>query len=88
MATLHLVNKASALAACMSVVSAEDAIVLLEDGVYAGTAGLAPDRRLHALAPDVIARGLSGRLAPRVEVVSDDGFVALVEAHQPVVTWR
>lgn len=88
MPALHLVNRASALAACLSVAADDDAVLLLEDGVYAAAAGTSPERPLHALEPDVRARGLAGRLAGNTTVVSDAGFVTLVEAHQPVVTWR
>ena len=88
MAALHLVNHASALAACLAVAGDHDAILLLENGVYAATAAGAPHRALHALEPDVQARGLAGRLAGSVEVISHAQFVTLVEDHQPVVTWR
>jgi len=88
MATLHLVNKARALEACLRAAAPEDAILLLEDGVYAAATGVAADRLLHALDVDVAARGLQTRLRGRVQVITDDVFVALVEQHQPVVTWR
>lgn len=88
MAVLHLVNHAEALGDCLAVAAAEDAVLLLEDGVYAGVAALAPDRPVHALAPDVVARGLGDRLGGQVTVIDDAGFVSLVEAHQPIVTWR
>jgi tRNA 2-thiouridine synthesizing protein B len=88
MPTLHLVNRAAALDACLAVAAEADAVLLLEDGVYAGTRELAPQRALHALEPDVQARGLTGRLAAQVTLVSDAQFVVLVEAHQPVVSWR
>lgn len=88
MAALHLVNKARALEACLNVAAPDDAILLLEDGVYAAAAVAAPERALYALEPDVTARGLSARLASQVETVDDDGFVRLVERHQPVVSWR
>lgn len=88
MAVLHLVNRASALADCLTVAAADDAVLLLQDGVYAAVAAQAPPRPLHALEPDVRARGLAARLGGHVTVVDDAGFVALVEAHQPVVSWR
>jgi tRNA 2-thiouridine synthesizing protein B len=88
MATLHLVNKAAALQSCLRVAAADDVILLLEDGVYAAVGEHAPERTTHALEVDVTARGLHGRLAPQIVVTSDAGFVALVEAHHPVVTWR
>lgn len=88
MATLHLINRSRALQACMAAAGDDDAVLLLEDGVYAGIAAAAPQRPLHALAADVQARGIAHRLDARVTVVDDAGFVALVEAHRPVVTWR
>jgi tRNA 2-thiouridine synthesizing protein B len=88
MAVLHLVNRPAALADCLRMAAEEDAILLLENGVYGGVDGIAPARPVHALAVDVAARGLSDRLGPAVSVVDDAGFVALVERHTPVVTWR
>lgn len=88
MAVLHLVNHAGALADCLRMATADDAVLLLENGVYAAVEGAAPARPLHALALDVTARGLDGRLASNVAVVDDAGFVVLVENHQPIVTWR
>lgn len=88
MRTLHLVNHAAALDHCLALAGPEDAILLLENGVYAAVAGQAPDRRLHALEVDVRARGLCDRIVGHVDVIDDAGFVALVAAHKPVVTWR
>lgn len=89
MATLHLVNKTAALADCLAVAAREDTVLLLEDGVYGAVPpGPAAAARLLALDPDVRARGLLSRLAPGVGLISDAEFVALVEHHQPVVTWR
>lgn len=88
MGVLHLVNHPAALADCLRMAGGQDAILLLENGVYAGVADTAPDRPLHALAVDVTARGLDERLGADVTVIDDAGFVALVETHSPVVTWR
>ncbi len=88
MPTLHLVARPEALTACLSVAAEDDAVLLLQDGVYGGMPVMAPERALLALEPDVRARGLTGRLSADVAVVTDAGLVALVETHQPVVTWR
>jgi len=88
MATLHLVNHADALDDCLALAGTEDAILLLENGVYAALPGQAPQRPLHALDVDLRARGIAARVAEHVAVISDADFVALVAAHQPVVTWR
>ena len=88
MPTLHVINKTKALTGCLAIAGANDALLLIEDGVYAGTEARSPQRPLYALAADVIARGLSERLAPSVTVINDAGFVALAVDHQPIVSWR
>ncbi len=98
MATLHLVNKHSAsdaLQACARVVQPPDAVLLLEDGVYAALPGAGADTLLHtcskgrcvALAADVEARGLGARLAPGIGVVDYAGFVELTVACDRVMSW-
>lgn len=88
MTALHLVNKPAALQPCLTVAGADDAVLLLEDGVYAAVAALAPPRPVYVLEPDVTARGLTDRLGEQTKLASDADFVALVAAHQPVITWR
>ena len=88
MSTLHIINKVSALPACLSVAGADDALLLIEDGVYAGTKARSPQRPLYALAADVGARGLTERLGLSVQVISDAEFVQLAADHQPIVSWR
>ncbi len=88
MPTLHVINKANALPGCLSVAGTNDALLLIEDGVYAGTGPRSPQRPLYALAADVVARGLGERLGPSVTVVTDAEFVQLAVDHQPIVSWR
>ena len=87
MATLHLVNKAAAWPDCEPLLGREDTALFIEDGVYAAQPGLAAGVQALALAPDVRARGLLGRLAPGVRLASFDDFVTLVVNHDRVVTW-
>lgn len=88
MAVLHVVNHAASLPACLAMAAAEDAVLLIEDGVYGAARGAVQAHPLYALEADVVARGLAGRLAGGVELVDDAGFVELVIRHCPVVTWR
>jgi sulfur relay protein TusB/DsrH len=87
MATLHLVNRPSALASCLETAREEDTVLLLEDGVYAAAASDIA-RPVRAIDVDVEARGVSARLHENVTLASYEDFVRLVEAHQPVVSWR
>ena len=56
MATLHIVNKSSALASCLETAATDDCVLLIEDAVY--QAALHSDRKLLALRDDLEARGL------------------------------
>lgn len=87
MAALHVVNKADALSDCLPLLANGDALLLIEDGVYAACADIDASVPCHALADDLEARGLVNRIANAIEALSYDGFVELVERHQPIVTW-
>ncbi len=87
MAALHIVNKADALPDCLPLLADGDALLLIEDGVYAVCADIDASTPCHALADDLEARGLMNRIVNAIEILSYDGFVELVERHQPVVTW-
>jgi len=95
---LHTVNKSpyadNTLQSCLKAASDQDALLLIEDGVYGAlkdgdyadlveSAGL----RILALAPDLEARGLSDRLLNSVETVDYAGFVELTTTHDKVVSW-
>ena len=86
MATLHIVNRSSALASCLETAATDDTVLLIEDAVY--QAALPGNRALLALQDDLKARGLEARTGKNISVVDYSGFVELVENHQPVVSWR
>lgn len=101
MGNLHLVFSSpwtgSALADCLRAAADGDAVLLLQDGVYAVAPGeqaralLAQAQRqqltLHALSPDLQARGLLIANGSPVRAVDDDGFVALTERFARTVSW-
>lgn len=95
MATLHLINqspsRSDSLEACLRVLAANDAILLIEDGVYAGLADTETARALagvgYALTADLEARGLQGRLGAGIGSVNDNGFVALCIRCDRVMSW-
>lgn len=86
-ATLHIVNKAAALDTCLPLLGDNDALLLIEDGVYAARQRPEAPGTFHVLESDLKARGLLGRIDDAFQVTSYDGFVSLVEQHQPIVTW-
>ncbi len=95
MATLHLINKSpsasDALAACLRVLAEDDAILLIEDGVYAALTGTGTCRTLtgiaSALTADVEARGVQERLEPGIDSVDDSVFVELCTRCDRVMSW-
>lgn len=95
---LHTVNKSpfqnSSLENCLRVARQGDVILLLEDGVYAASAGTAKSplieqavkrHTVYAIEADLKARGLAN-LVKQVRVASYGDFVDLVEQH-PVHAW-
>lgn len=95
---LHTVNKAPSrpeLDTCIRFMASRDAIVLIEDGVYAALRGgenkLAPlldaGNPVYAVKADVEARGLANRLVEGVQVVDYPGFVSLCARYSRVKSW-
>jgi tRNA 2-thiouridine synthesizing protein B len=94
---LHTVSKSpfqhTALDECLRLAKNEDAILLIEDGVYAATAGsphaalLDERENVYALEADIKARGLQGKISSTVTPVSDAGFVELVASTRSTLSW-
>lgn len=92
---LHTVNKSPAshncLQECLAALGPKDAILLLEDGVYAAVS-IEPetwrsDIAIYALQPDLICRGVLDRIDSRVMAISDQDFVRLATEYDQVVSW-
>jgi len=96
---LHIVNKSplmnSALETCLNVASGGE-ILLIEDAVYAATAGSAFEARLrealgnfkvYVLQPDLDARGMGDKLLAGVTAVDYGGFVDLTINNNSCQSW-
>lgn len=100
--TLHTYNKTLSAGEarwqnCLRMLAPGDGLLLIEDGVYltaqlrAGTQGrsLIPQGvRLYVLNPDVIARGISGKIPADFSGIDYTGFVQLCLAYPRVVNWN
>jgi tRNA 2-thiouridine synthesizing protein B len=95
---LHTVNKSpyshQTLSECLRVCGKNAAILLIEDAVYAALAQSswaqqlnAGSQRVYALAPDVAARGLDGRIDADIQLVDYAGFVQLCCEHTTIHSW-
>ena len=90
--TLHIVSKSpfssSALSDCANAVRDGDALLLIEDGVYALN-GQMPEKlaagKLYCLAADASARGLA--VPDSIEAIDDARWVSLCTEHHPIVSW-
>ena len=100
MSELHTVNKSpfekSSFDSCLGHVQDGSAVLLYEDGVYAGIKGTACEQKVksaqgvkfYALGPDMKARGLAeDRVIEGIEIVDYEGFVDLAAEHSKVVSW-
>ncbi|MEA1888273.1 MAG: sulfurtransferase complex subunit TusB [Pseudomonadota bacterium] len=100
MSTLHTINKSpfdrNSLDSCLRVISDGDAILLIEDGVYAATGtsfsdtvkAAAQSHSVYVLGPDLSARGMKeDGIVEGVKVVDYEGFVDLVTEHDKINSW-
>ncbi len=101
MSTLHTVNKSpfasSSLQSCIGHCRDDDAILMIEDGVYGCLAGTEIAEQLVAkagsisvfvLTPDANARGIaSTKMFDGINGVDYDGFVDLVTDHARTQAW-
>ncbi len=87
--TLHIVsqNNPLALKNCLAVAAADDALMFINDGVYALAthAALAKRPLIYALEEDIKARGLT--LSQTVNRIHYRQFVALSCEYNPVQSW-
>ena len=95
MSTLHTVNKTGqALKLCLRSLLLGDAILLIEDAVYALFEAsdvleeVILDIPVYVLEADILARGITNRDDLSITAVDYDGFVELTEAHDKVLSWH
>jgi len=100
--TLHTYNKSlsageARLQSCLRLLAPGDSLLLLEDGVYLAAQlqekmqNSRPSLqgvKLYALTPDVVARGISGKIPADFSGIDYPGFVQLCLAHPRVVNWN
>ncbi|HYQ71923.1 MAG TPA: sulfurtransferase complex subunit TusB [Gammaproteobacteria bacterium] len=94
---LHLVNKspydAGNLETATAYMQGDDALLLIEDGIYAAiksgkAAALLSGKNVSVLGADLAARGIGeDKLVEGVTVIDYTGFVDLVEANDKVQSW-
>lgn len=95
MSSLHTIARSPAsnlLSSCTPLLSRNDALLFLEDGViYASRSDLLTNlegkHKLFALKEDVTARGLQNKISANVELISIRKFVQLCCDHDKVVNW-
>ncbi|WP_105104210.1 sulfurtransferase complex subunit TusB [Microbulbifer pacificus] len=89
--TLHIVNQSpfagSALRDCLNAFHPGDALLLIEDGVYAAAdrQTALPTGATYCLTADARARGVS--IPATVESIDEARWVTLCTEHNPVVSW-
>ncbi|AMO56700.1 hypothetical protein GZ77_03040 [Endozoicomonas montiporae] len=95
MSTLHTVNKTGqALELCLRSLLLGDAILLIEDGVYALFEAsevlreVIIDIPVYVLEADILARGVSNRDDLDITAMNYEGFVELTEAHEKILSWH
>lgn len=90
--SLHILAKVKLLAECQALLSQADALLFIEDGVYALINNAAAFKvkpcALYALDSDLSARGIDPvELPPSVEVINHARFVELSCEQANSVSW-
>lgn len=101
MSILHIINKSpfthNTLRSCIAVCSEQDALLLIEDGVF-GALQASPDTEVlqslmeknivvYALSADVNARALTQKIEPRIKLITYEEFVQLTVKHNCTQSW-
>ncbi len=97
---LHIINKSpfqtSTLDTCLRMAQPGNALLLIEDGIYAATVGSVAEARVrqacatlkvYVLQPDMDARGVTGKLIDGVTLVDYNGFVDLTLEYNTSHSW-
>jgi tRNA 2-thiouridine synthesizing protein B len=97
---LHTVNKSpferNTLKSCLAHAQPGNAILFIEDGVYAALADTAVSGMvqkamvqvsIYALGPDLEARGVAKQVLEGIKVIDYAGFVDLVVEHPNTQSW-
>ena len=81
---------------CIKILSAEDALLFIEEGVFCALADtdaaqllldITKNQKIFVLAPHAAEHGVLERLIPNIGLIDFHGFVDLVIAHTSV-NWR
>ena len=94
---LHTLNKTGdCLLRCLSMASQDDAVLLIEDGVYAAIdnsanqftwTSLPTGMSCYALVDDLAARGISDKMLAQISPVDWALFVSLTAEYDKVISW-
>jgi tRNA 2-thiouridine synthesizing protein B len=97
---LHIVNKSPfqtrSFESCLRMAQPGSAVLLIEDGIYAATAGSSMEARVcqasasvrfYALQGDMEARGVTGKLLDGVTLIDYGGFVDLAIEYPTSHSW-
>lgn len=97
---LHIINKSpfqiGSLDTCLRMAQPGNALLLIEDGIYAATQGSTAEAKIrqamtslkvYALQPDMDARGVTCKLIDGVTLIGYDGFVDLAVEHNTSHSW-
>ncbi|MEX0963038.1 MAG: sulfurtransferase complex subunit TusB [Pseudohongiellaceae bacterium] len=95
MSSLHTISHSQSsilLESCLRVISENDAILFIEDGVYHCCSPfvlqtIGDSIRLYGLREDMLARATLAQLDDRVEAIDNAGFVQLCCSYDKVVSW-
>ena len=92
--TISLPPNSEILESCARLISDEDSLLLLGDGVYAGVIGSkylnlldTINCKIYALKEDCDLAGLENKISKGVVIIDYNGFVSLSADHEKHIPW-
>ena len=92
--TLSLPPNSELLESCARLISDEDSLLLLGDGIYASVVGSkylnlldTINCKIYALKEDCDLAGLENKISKRVAIIDYNGFVSLSAEHEKHIPW-
>ncbi len=84
--TLYICKHNISLESIPEKLTQDDAVILIEDGVYQALNTVNVLAKVYVLDEDVQARGIANKIPSTISSINYSGFVKLTEVHQRIIT--
>lgn len=88
MTKLFILNHPNSYQDCLTAMSNDDELILIEDAVQlAPSITVETPYPIYALSDDLIARGIADKVPAQIQTINYDEFVDLTLKHETTLSW-